>query len=254
MNYLWGAFSWLADSSHWGGADGIWARLGQHLSVTAIAVGVALVIAVPAGILVGHTRRGSTAVAGLAGAARSVPTLGLLTLFALWLGIGLLAPLLALIVLAIPSALAGAYAGIQAVDPAIPDAARAVGMNEARIIFQVEIPLGAPVIIGGIRAATLQVVATATLAAYVADNGLGRYLFIGLKTRDYAQMLAGAILVIALALILEVVLALVQRWVSAHVTHPGSSRRPAAWPQAGSRPAPRTIVLPQAGSLPNTRR
>jgi len=234
MNYLWAAFAWLADSSHWSGSGGIWARLGQHLTTTAIAVGAAVAIAVPIGILVGHARRGSAAVAGLAGAARSVPTLGLLTLFALWLGIGLLAPLLALIVLAIPSALAGAYAGIQAVDPAIPDAARAVGMNETRIILQVEIPLGAPVIIGGIRAAVLQVVATATLAAYVADNGLGRYLFIGLKTRDYTQMVAGAILVIALALILEVVLALVQRLVSAHVTHPESHRRRATWPQAAS--------------------
>ena len=236
MTYIWAALAWLADSSHWNGTGGIWVRLGQHLATTAIAVGIAVVIAVPVGILVGHTRRGSTAVGAIAGAARSVPTLGLLTLFALWLGIGMEAPLLALIILAIPSALAGAYAGIQAVDPAIPDAARAVGMNETRIILQVEVPLGAPVIIGGIRAATLQVVATATLAAYVADNGLGRYLFNGLKSRNYAEMVGGAILVIILALICEVVLALVQRWVSAHVTHPHS------------------VVLSQAGSLPNNRR
>jgi len=247
MNYIQEAFAWLADPSHWSGTGGIWVRLGQHLATTAIAVGIAVVIAVPIGILVGHTRRGSTAVAGIAGAARAVPTLGLLTLFALWLGIGLEAPLLALIILAIPSALAGAYAGIQAVDPAIPDSARAMGMNEGRIIAQVEIPLGAPVIIGGIRAAVLQVVATATLAAYVADNGLGRYLFIGLKTRDYAQMVAGAILVIVLAVILEVVLALVQRLVSTHVTHP-ESQRGIVLLEAGYPAASHSVLLPQAGS------
>jgi len=262
VRYVWAAFDWLADSSHWIGAAGIWARLGQHCATTGIAVGVAVVIAVPIGILVGHTRRGSGVVAAIAGGARSVPTLGLLTLFALWLGIGMEAPLLALIVLAIPSALAGAYAGVQAVDPAIPDAARAVGMNEGRIIAQVEVPLGAPVIIGGIRAATLQVVATATLAAYVADNGLGRYLFEGLKGRNYAEMVGGAILVIALALILEVVLALVQRLVSNHVTHPESSRRrdslspaqPVILPSAGSLSPAQPVILPSAGSLPTLRR
>jgi len=225
MTYVWAALIWLVDPGNWGGPGGIAPRLGQHLATTAIAVGWAVLIAVPIGILVGHTRRGSGVVGGIAGAARSVPTLGLLTLFALWLGIGLRGPLLALIVLAIPSALAGAYAGIQAVDPEIPDAARAVGMNEFRIVWKVELPLGAPVIIGGIRAATLQVVATATLAAYVADNGLGRYLFIGLKTRDYAQMVGGALLVIILALVLEILLALVQRLVSAHVTNPARTRR-----------------------------
>ncbi|MCL2736254.1 MAG: ABC transporter permease [Propionibacteriaceae bacterium] len=225
MTYLKGALAWLVDPAHWGGAGGIWVRLGQHLLTTALVVGVAALISLPVGIIVGHTRRGSSAVGAIAGAARAVPTLGLLTLFALALGIGLTGPVMALVVLAIPSALAGAYAGIQAVDPAIGEAARAMGMSEARIVWQVEIPLGAPVIIGGIRAATLQVVATATLAAYVADNGLGRYLFIGLKTRDYAQMLAGALLVIALALILEAVLAALQRVVRTHVTAPGTARR-----------------------------
>lgn len=218
MNYLVAAFGWLGEAAHWAGASGIWARLGQHLATTAIAVLIAAVIAVPIGVIVGHAHRGAGVVGAIAGAGRAIPTLGLLTLFALWLGIGLKAPLLALVVLAIPSLLAGAYAGIGSVDPAVPDAARAIGFNEARIVFQVEIPLGAPVIIGGIRAATLQVVATATLAAYVADNGLGRYLFIGLKTRDYGQMVAGALLVIVLALVLEVGLAGVQRLVTRNIT------------------------------------
>jgi len=150
-------------------------------------------------------------VGAVTGAARSIPTLGLLTVFGLAFGIGLKAPVLALVILAIPSLLAGTYAGIQAIDPAIPSAAKAVGMSPAQVIGKVEIPLALPVIVGGIRAAVLQVIATATLAAYISDTGLGRYLFSGLKSRDYTQMLGGAFVVILLALLMEVILASLQR-------------------------------------------
>ena len=211
MNYLRQAFSWLTDSSNWSGASGIPARIGEHLLITAIVVGLAAAIAVPVGVLVGHTRRGAAAVGAVTGAARSIPTLGLLTVFWLAFGIGLKAPVLALVILAIPSLLAGTYAGIQAIDPAIPSAAKAVGMSPAQVIGKVEIPLALPVIVGGIRAAVLQVIATATLAAYISDTGLGRYLFSGLKSRDYTQMLGGAFVVILLALLMEVILASLQR-------------------------------------------
>lgn len=211
MNYLRQAFSWLTDSSNWSGASGIPARIGEHLLITAIVVGLAAAIAVPVGVLVGHTRRGAAAVGAVTGAARSIPTLGLLTVFGLAFGIGLKAPVLALVILAIPSLLAGTYAGIQAIDPAIPSAAKAVGMSPVQVIGKVEIPLALPVIVGGIRAAVLQVIATATLAAYISDTGLGRYLFSGLKSRDYTQMLGGAFVVILLALLMEVILASLQR-------------------------------------------
>ena len=211
MNYLRQAFSWLTDSSNWSGASGIPARIGEHLLITAIVVGLAAAIAVPVGVLVGHTRRGAAAVGAVTGAARSIPTLGLLTVFGLAFGIGLKAPVLALVILAIPSLLAGTYAGIQAIDPAIPSAAKAVGMSPAQVFGKVEIPLALPVIVGGIRAAVLQVIATATLAAYISDTGLGRYLFSGLKSRDYTQMLGGAFVVILLALLMEVILASLQR-------------------------------------------
>lgn len=203
--------AWLCDPANWAGSGGIPTRVGQHLAITVIAVLVAAAFSLPAGVLIGHTRRGAGIIGGLAGAARALPTLGLLTLLGLAFGIGLTAPLLALIILAIPSLLAGAYAGVQAVDPTLPSAARAVGFSPAQVILRVEVPLALPTLIGGLRAATLQVVSTATLAAYTADFGLGRYLFAGLKTRDYPQMLGGTILVIALTLILDVVLACCQR-------------------------------------------
>ena len=228
MNDLFSAFDWLADQSNWIGVSGIPHRLAQHLAITAVVMVTAMVIALPVGVLIGHIHRGAGVVGAVTGAARAIPTLGLLTLFGLWLGIGLPAPMLALTVLAMPSLLAGAYAGVQAVSPATTEAARAIGMSQWRLVWQVEIPLAAPVIIGGIRAATLQVVSTATLAAYIADSGLGRYLFIGLKSRDYAQMLGGALLVITLALVLELSLAGAQHLVSVRVTNPRAAKEPVA--------------------------
>ena len=210
------AIAWLTDPVHWQGAGSVPVRIGQHLALTGIAVVLAAVIALPAGILIGHTRRGSGIIGAFTGAARAIPTLGLLTLFGLAFGIGLKAPLAALVILAIPSLLAGAYAGIQSIDPAIPNAASAIGMSPAQVIRAVEIPLARPVILGGLRSATLQVVSTATLAAYVADTGLGRYLFAGLKSRDYTEMLAGAIIVALLALILELVLGMCQHLAARH--------------------------------------
>ena len=224
MNLIAEALAWLADPTHWSGAAGIPVRVGQHVSMTVAAVLLAAVVAVPAGVAVGHTRRGAGAVASATGAARAIPSLGLLTLFGLWLGIGLEAPLLTLVVLAVPSLLAGVYSGFMAVDPAIPQAARAVGFSAAQVVWRVETPLALPVMLGGLRAATLQVVATATLAAYTADFGLGRYLFAGLKTRDYAQMLGGSLVVIALALLLEVALATCQR-LSYRIADPAGARR-----------------------------
>lgn len=225
MNILIDAIGWLADPGNWAGTGGIPTRVLQHLAITGIAVLAAAAVALPAGLLIGHARRGAGVVGAITGAARAIPTLGLLTLIGLAVGIGFTAPLLALIVLAIPSLLAGAYAGIQAIDPAISQAARAIGMSPAQVLLRVEMPLAAPTIVGGIRAAALQVVATATLAAYTADIGLGRYLFTGLKLRDYSEMLGGAFLVVALALLLELVLAACQRLAATRIARHATPSR-----------------------------
>lgn len=205
------AFAWLADPERWSGPAGIPMRTLEHLGYTALGVLVAAVIAVPIGLAVGHTGRGKTLAVAAAGAARALPTLGLVTLFALLLGIGLSAPLLAFVVLAVPSLLAGAYAAVESVDPATVDAARAQGMTEWQILTKVEIPLGMGLLVGGFRGATVQVVATAMLAAYVGNGGLGRYIFLGLGSQDYPQMIAGSLLVIALALVLDLALLITQR-------------------------------------------
>jgi osmoprotectant transport system permease protein len=147
----------------------------------------------------------------LVGAVRALPTLGLITLIALSVGIGLRAPMVALVVLAVPSILAGAYAGLQSIDRATIDAARALGMSETQILRKVELPLGRALVIGGVRSASLQVIATATLADYVGGGGLGRFIFLGLKTNDYPQMLAGSLLVVGLAVLSEAAFSLLQR-------------------------------------------
>lgn len=230
MTTLLDALAWIGDPHHWWGPSGITHRLGQHLAITAIALVIAAGFALPVGLLIGHTRRGRGAVVALAGAARAVPTLGLLTLLTLGMGIGVRAPIVVLVVLAVPSLLAGAYGGVESIDRTITHAARATGMNEWQVLTQVELPLAAPVILGGIRAAMLQVVATATLAAYVSDTGLGRYLFTGLKSRDYPQMLAGALLVATLAVVLDLTAAAVQRAARRVVTPPPEPRSLAAHP------------------------
>ncbi|MGX5697265.1 ABC transporter permease [Agromyces soli] len=213
MNYFVEAIAWVLDPANWGGPSGIAVRLTQHLAISAIVLLLASAIALPIGMLIGHTGRGKHAAVMVSGGLRALPTLGVLTLFGLWLGIGLRAPVLALLILAIPPLLAGAYAGFESVDRRTIDAARAMGMRERQIIGRVELPIGLPILVGGVRSAALQIIATATLAAYIADEGLGRFLFEGLKTRDYAEMLGGSLLVIALALVVDGAFALVQRFV-----------------------------------------
>ena len=213
MNLLIEGFRWVFDPAHYGGRSGIDTRLLEHLAISALVLVLAAVIAIPIGYLIGHTGRGRALAIGLSGGVRALPTLGFLTILALSLGIGLESPVIALVVLAIPSILAGAYSGFEAVDRETIDAARAVGMTELQIVRWVEIPLGLPLLIGGIRSASLQVIATATLADYVGGGGLGHFIFLGLQINDYPQMLAGSILVVILALLSEAVFSIIQRLV-----------------------------------------
>lgn len=205
------AFTWLADGSHWQGSDGVTHRLVEHVAYTGLAVGISAAVAIPLGLWIGHTGRLRLIAVAVTGALRALPTLGVLTLVVLWRGIGLTPAIVSLVVLAIPPLLAGAYAGLESVDRATIDAARAIGMTEWQILGRVEIPLALDLIVGGIRSAVLQVVATATIAAYIGLGGLGRFLIDGIAVRDYPQMLAGSITVVVLALLLDGLLVLVQR-------------------------------------------
>ncbi|QDZ13977.1 ABC transporter permease [Humibacter ginsenosidimutans] len=206
-------FAWLADPANWAGPGGIPARLGEHVVYSLVTLIVAVAIAVPIGVIIGHTGKGRAVAVQLSGALRALPTLGVVLLLALWLGTGLGPPLVALVVLALPPLLAGAYAGVSAVDRQTIDAARGIGMTETQVLFKVELPLAMPIIIGGIRSGALQVIATWTVAAYLPVGGLGRFIYDGYAVQNYAEMLGASVLVIVLALVADGVFALIQRLV-----------------------------------------
>ncbi|MER7250981.1 ABC transporter permease [Kribbella sp. NPDC000426] len=205
-------WQYLTDSYNWSGNEGIWARILQHLWYTFAALGLSVVIALPIGLRIGHTRRGAFLAINLGNAARALPSLGLLMIAVLLTNqIGFLPVLIALVALGVPPILASTYAGLSGVDPATIDAARGMGMTGREILTKVEIPIGLPLIISGIRSATLQVVSTATIAALVSLGGLGRYVVDGLKLRDFPQMFTGALLVALLALLLDALFAAIGR-------------------------------------------
>lgn len=202
MNLL----GYLTDPAHWTG-DGLVPRLLlQHLAYTAAAVLAAAVVGIPLGILSGHTGRGLFLVTGLRNGLRSVPSLGLLFLAVMLLGTGALNITVVLAVLALPAILSATAVGIAGADREAVYAGRALGLSAGQVVRQVEWPLALPQVLTGVRSATLQVVATATVAAFASGGGLGRLLTSGQAERDYPQMFAGAVLIAALAVVLHLLL------------------------------------------------
>jgi osmoprotectant transport system permease protein len=210
--------TWLSASEHWSGPDGIPVRAGQHLFISFAAVGVALAVAIPAGLFVGHKRRGELLVVSLANIGRAVPSFAVLVLvfvvlvrllpsFAFGNGPGLVA----LGLLAIPPILTNTYVGVQSVEPDTVEAARGMGMREREVLLRLEVPLAMPIILAGVRTAAVQVVATATLVALIGGGGLGRYIVDGFARGDTVMTVAGAVLIAILALLTELVMAAAQR-------------------------------------------
>ena len=190
-------------------------RITEHIQYTLIAMVLASLIAIPLGVWIGHQKRFMNFTVVITGALRALPTLGLLTVLALLLPQGATEPMipttLVLVLLAVPPILAGTYSGFNSVAPETVDAAYSVGYSTRQVVFGVEFPLALPVIIGGMRSATLQVIATATIAAYVGLGGLGRFVLDALAVRDYPLMIKSALVVALLAIIADVCLALLAR-------------------------------------------
>lgn len=216
MNVFADALAWLVSAENYTADGSIPQRIAEHLWFTAVAVGSAALIAVPLGYFIGHTGKGRIWVVGSAGAARAVPTFGLLLYLVLVLGVSQRTPaaIIALVLLAIPPLLAGAYAGIDQIDRSTLDAATAQGMTSWQLLRRVEIPLSLPLVIGGLRGATLQVVATVTLVAYVGLGGLGFDIIQGIPLRRFDQMVGSALLIVVLALALDGALAFLARVVT----------------------------------------
>lgn len=205
------AWTWLTASSHWSGNDGIPHRLLEHLGYSALALLIAAVIALPLGALVGHTGRGGFIVVSFANLARAVPTLGLLLLVVTVTSIGLTPVIIPLIALAMPPILVNTFEGIRGVDADIKDAAIGMGMKGTGVLLKAEVPVAMPLILLGLRTAAIQVVATATIAAYAGIGGLGRFIVDGLSRKDYPSVVGGSVLVVLLAVAVQLLFVVIRR-------------------------------------------
>jgi len=209
VNVFDSVWAWFTNPENWSGYDSIPVRLVEHLGYSALAIACALLIAFPLGAILGHLHRGQALVLTIANLIRALPTLGLLTLLVILAGIGLMPPMVALVVLAIPPILVNTYEGVRFVNAGVVDAAKGVGLRGPAILFRVELPVALPIIMLGIRLAAIQVVSSATIAAYVGLGGLGRFIFDGLGRQDFAQMAGGSVIVALLAIVTEIVFILI---------------------------------------------
>jgi osmoprotectant transport system permease protein len=210
VNLVETGIAWLTDLTHWSGPEGIPVRLGEHLALSAGSLAVAMAIAIPAGIWIGHTGRFAALAVNSANLWRAMPSLALIGIILPitaaidpQLGFKVYPTLIAMVVLAVPPILVNTQAGIVGVDRDLVEAARAMGMREGQVVWRVEVPLALPAILTGIRSAAVQVVATATLGAIFGSGGLGRFLVEGIAQRDVGMTFGGVVLVAGLALAVE---------------------------------------------------
>jgi osmoprotectant transport system permease protein len=213
---LWG---WLFDPANWSGSAGILFRTLEHVQISLLAVIAAALVALPVGLFIGHTRRAEFVTVTAANLGRAIPSFAIVALtfpiaVQLGWGLGFWPTLIALILLAIPPIITNTYVGVRDVDPDAVEAARGMGMSERDVLFSIELPLAAPLIVAGIRTSSVQVVATATLGALVAWGGLGRFIIDGFAQQNDGMLLGGAILVAALAIATEIGLGVVERMVN----------------------------------------
>ncbi len=217
MGWIGDVIAWFSDGQHWQGPDGVLQRLLEHVGVSAAALGIACALAIPLALWLGHVRRGGGLAVNVSNVGRAVPTFAVLVLLVLApdpFGLSTLSILVALVIFAIPPILTNTYLGVREVDPATVDAARGMGMSGPQVLAKVELPLATPLLMDGVRLAAVQVVATATIAALVAGGGLGTLITEGFALQDQAQVVAGALCVLVLALTVEGLMALLQRRVN----------------------------------------
>jgi osmoprotectant transport system permease protein len=216
MSFLLQVAGWLTAPEHWVGSDGIPNRIGEHLLLSGVTALVAVLIGLPLGVFFGHTGKGGFLAINLANIGRALPSLALLALMlplalSLKLGLGFWPTFMALVPLGIPPVLTNSYVAVREVDRDVVEAARGMGLRESEVLRKVELPIAAPLIIAGMRNASVAIVATATLGALVAGGGLGRYIVDGLARQEYPRLFVGAVLVALLSIFVEVAFGIFER-------------------------------------------
>jgi osmoprotectant transport system permease protein len=207
---------YVSTADNWWGRRGIGQRLQDHVWISVTATAAAAALAVPVALWLGHIRRGGVAANAIVNIGRAVPSFALVVLvypFSLRYGFGLgfWPTFVALVALALPPIFTNTYAGVVGVDPAVVDAARGMGMRGADVLLRVEAPVAMPLVLTGVRVSAVQVVATATLGAYVGFGGLGAFIVEGFPQQNDGKLLTGAVLVAVLAVLTELAFGIVQR-------------------------------------------
>jgi osmoprotectant transport system permease protein len=251
VNFLSQVFKFLTTGSNWTGSgytSGILQDLGNQLELSAVAVVGAVVVGVGLGAFLGHSGRGGFAVVNGANAARAVPSLALLTLLAIQPAFasfqqgGFVVAAITMWALAVPPILTNAYVGVRNVEAPVRTAAVSMGMERHQVLWRVELPLALPLILAGVRTAAVEVVATATLAAYVGVSDLGSFIFTGLNEQNGPETFSGALLVAVLALAVDQALAWAGRAVAVDRRRPRRAR-----PGGRASPAGGVGLLPAPG-------
>jgi len=243
MSFLAHVFGWFTTSSNWSGSQGILLLFWHQLVLVVVVVVTAVALGGGVGVVLGHTGRGNLVAINAANAFRAVPTLALLTLLAIQPAIslkwnGFLAAWIALTVLAIPPILTNTYVGMREVDADVRDAAKAMGLTGGQVLLTVEAPLAVPFVMAGVRTASIEVVATSTLAAYVSYTDLGTYVITGLNTNDSVVAFSGALLVAAMAGMMALVLGVLTRVLTPRPLRRRTEARLSRSGGIGRRPAP----------------
>jgi osmoprotectant transport system permease protein len=192
-------------------SDKLWAQTLQHIGLTFISLFIAVLVGLPLGIYISRKRQFSGFVLGVAGVLQTIPSIALLGFMIPLLGIGAKPAIAALLLYALLPIIRNTYTGIIGVDAAVKEAAVAMGMSRWQVLLKVELPLAMPVILAGIRTATVINVGVATLASYIAAGGLGEFIFGGISLNNTNMILAGAIPAALLAIIFDFLLSRVQK-------------------------------------------
>jgi osmoprotectant transport system permease protein len=220
VSFLQDVAQWFNDPAHWRGTNGIPNRLVEHIQYSLVAIAAAIILAVPVSVWLGHKRRFGTVAVNVSNVGRAIPSFAILVLGTQQFGLlefpimGSFTTFVALVALAVPPLVTNSYVAVAEVPDDVRDAARGMGMGERDILRRVELPMAVPLLMAGVRTASVQVVATATIAAFVGAGGLGRFIIDGRAIFDNTEIFAGAALVAALSLFTELALGGAQRWLT----------------------------------------